>query len=58
MTPSQLLRAVAALIEEVAHKGYDEHGDEQPISAEQWEVLRERFSVMVLMNKPREAKSE
>ena len=54
MTPNKLLQNVAVLIEEVATPQYDrDTGDEQPITAEQWDVLDERFRMIVLMNKPR-----
>ena len=53
VTPSTLIRALAALIEEVAHKGFDEHGDEQPITVDQWNRLNERWEMIFLMNKSR-----
>lgn len=55
--PSQLLRAMGVLIEEVAHAGYDRRsGDEQPITREQWDELDVRWKAIVMMNKPRETK--
>lgn len=54
MTPNKLLQNVAVLIEEVATPQYDrDTGDEQPITAEQWNTLDERWRMIVLMNRPR-----
>lgn len=58
MKPSEALRAFAALLEEVAHKGYDKYGDEAPITRDQWLTLRDRFQLIVAMNMPRITQGE
>ena len=55
MTPSALIRNMAALIEEVVDAKYDRAtGDQSPISRQEWLILRERFEMLVVMNIPRE----
>lgn len=54
MTPSALIRNMAALIEEVVDAKYDRaSGDQQPVTAQEWDILNERWHMLYVMNKPR-----
>jgi hypothetical protein len=54
LTPNQLIVQLGVLIEEVAPPRYDrQSGADQPISAEEWDILNERWHMLYVMNKPR-----
>jgi hypothetical protein len=53
MTPDELIRALALLVEEVCEHTIKLRVAGKAITAEEWEELDHRWRTLVAMNKPR-----
>ena len=59
MTPDQLLTEFVVLLETVCHPHYDRvSGACEPITAEQWDVLSDRFLQLCAKNRVREVAND
>ena len=55
MKPDELQIEFASLVEQVCYPLYDrESGNQEPISAEQWDILSDRFLKLCAKNKIKE----
>ena len=59
MKPDRFLTEVAMLIARTCYPLFDrETGNQDPISAEQWDQLSEQLNLLYIKNRPKEVRSE
>lgn len=58
MTGEQLIVELVSIVEQTCYPRFDEHGGQEPITAEQWDVVADKILKLCAKNRPREITNE
>lgn len=53
MTGDQLITELASIVETTCYPRFDQLGNQEPISAEEWDLVADKVLMLCARNKPR-----